>query len=74
MTHEEKKILWKRYPEVWIMFEEYNNILQEDQDAWKRLVDRAGELREKYHAEIDTLLQETVGELEKISKRREKSG
>ena len=71
MTHEEKKILWERYPEVWTMFEEYNGILQEDQDAWKRLVDRAEELREKYHTEIDMLLQETVGELEKISRRRE---
>lgn len=71
MTHEERKILWERYPEVWAMFEEYNSILQEDQGAWKRLVDRAGELREKYHAEIDALLQETVGELEKISRRRE---
>lgn len=71
MTHEEKKILWERYPEVWTMFEEYNGIPQEDQDAWKRLVDQAGELREKYHTEIDMLLQETVGELEKISRRRE---
>lgn len=72
MTHEEKKILWKRYPEVWTMFEEYNGILQEDQDSWKRLVDQAGELRKKYHTEIDMLLQETVGELEKISRRRER--
>lgn len=71
MKHEEKKILWERYPEVWAMFEEYNSILQEDQGAWKRLVDRAGELREKYHTEVDKLLQETVGELEKISRRRE---
>ena len=71
MKHEEKKILWERYLEVWTMFAEYNSILQEDQEAWKRLVERAGELREKYHAEIDTLLQETVGELEKISRRRE---
>ena len=71
MKHEEKKILWERYPEVWTMFEEYNSILQEDQGAWKRLVDRAGELREKYYVEIDALLQETVGELEKISRRRD---
>ena len=71
MKHEKKKILWERYPEVWAMFEEYNSILQEDQEAWKRLVDRAGELREKYHTEVDKLLQETVRELEKISRRRE---
>ena len=71
MTHEEKKVLWKRYPKIWTLFEEYNSILQEDQKGWKRLVDQAEELRKKYHAEVDRILQETVGELEKISRRRE---
>lgn len=70
MKHEEKKILWKRYPEVWTLFEKYNGILQEDQGAWERLVDEAVEIRKKYHAEVDRILQETVGELEKISRRK----
>lgn len=72
MTYEEKKVLWERYPEVWIMFEEYNGILQEDQEAWARLVEHAKKLQEQYHAEVDRILQETIGELEKISRRRER--
>lgn len=72
MTYEEKKGLWERYPEVWTMFEEYNGILQEDQEAWERLVEHAKKLQEQYHEEVDRILQETVGELEKISRRRER--
>lgn len=70
MTHEEKKKLWERYPEAWALFEKYNGILQEDQGAWERLVEEAGEIRKKYHAEVDRILQETAGELEKISRRK----
>ncbi len=70
MTHEEKKKLWERYPEAWALFEKYNGILQEDQGAWERFVEEAGEIRKKYHAEVYRILQETAGELEKISRRK----
>ena len=71
MTHREKTELWERYPEVWEMFVEFNDITQEDGDAWKRLADRAGQINDAYGLPVvEQLLIETVGQLEKISRKR----
>lgn len=71
MTYQEKMLLWKQYPQVWEMFVEFNDITQEDGDAWKRLVDRADQINDAYHLPVvEQLLIETVGQLEKISRKR----
>lgn len=70
MRQEKRLRLWKRYPKVREMFEAYNGVLQEEEDAWERLVEQAGELREEYRSELDEILRDTVMELDKISRKR----
>ena len=71
MTYQEKMLLWKQYPQVGEMFVEFNDITQEDGDAWKRLVDRADQINDAYRLPVvKQLLIETVGQLEKISRKR----
>lgn len=71
MTYQEKAELWGRYPEVWELFVEFNSIAQEDGDAWKRLADRADQIKDAYSLPaVEQLLIETVNQLEKISRKR----
>lgn len=72
MTGREAKSLWNLYPDVRSLFEEYNDILLEDDPAWRDLTERAEtmiqdtgctELKEK-------LILYTVAELERIAKKR----
>lgn len=71
MIYREKQELWKRYPKVWELFVEFNGITQEDGDAWKRLADRANQIRDAYRLPaVEQLLIETVDQLEKISRKR----
>lgn len=71
MTAAEKQVLWKLYPEVWDLFVEFNGILQEDDEVWRRLVDRATEIGIRHNSEtVNRLLQETLLELDVISRRR----
>jgi len=71
VTYQEKMLLWKQYQQVWEMFVEFNDITQEDGDAWKRLVDRADQINDAYRLPVvKQLLIETVGQLEKISRKR----
>lgn len=71
MTSKEKWELWRKYPKVWEMFEEFNGITQEDDEAWRRLIDRVEQLNAIYRLPVvRELLKETVGDLEKISLKR----
>lgn len=72
MTGWEAKSLWSLYPDVRSLFEEYNDILLEDDPAWKDLTEQAEamiwdpgctELKEK-------LILYTVAELERMAKKR----
>lgn len=72
MTGWEAKSLWNLYPDVRSLFEEYNDILLEDDPAWKYLTERAEamiqdagctELKEK-------LILYTAAELERIARKR----
>lgn len=75
MTHQEKQRLWGRYPEVWEMFVEFNGIIQEDDEAWGRLIGRAHQIMDAYDLPVvRELLITTVDDLEKISKKRRGSG
>lgn len=71
MTAAEKQVLWKLHPEIWDLFVEFNGILQEDDEVWGRLVDRATEIGRRHNSEtVNRLLQETLLELDVISRRR----
>lgn len=75
MTYQEKQELWGKYPKVWELFEEFNGITQEDDEAWRRLIDRAERLDAVYGLPVvQELLKETVDDLEKISLKRRESG
>lgn len=75
MTHQEKQELWGKYPKVWELFEEFNGIIQEDDEAWRRLIDRAEWLDAVYGLPVvQELLKETVDDLEKIFLKRRESG
>lgn len=75
MTHQEKQELWKKYPKVWELFEEFNGITQEDDEAWHRLVERVEQLNAVYGLPVvQELLRETVDDLEKISLKRREGG
>ena len=71
MTSEEKRALWRLYPEVWGLLEEFNGILAEDDGAWARLVDEAQRIGGAYgSATVWDLLSETLTDLEKMDKKR----
>lgn len=74
MTHEEKRVLWGLYPEVWEMFMEFNGITMEDDDAWARLVDKADQLGADGSSILRQLLTDTVEDLEKIAEKRRGCG
>lgn len=72
MTAQEREALWKEYLEVRVLFEEFNDVLLEDDQAWFRLVGKCHEIREKYLESdvIELILLDAVFELEKLSKKR----
>lgn len=71
MTGQELIKLWELYPEVRNLYEQYNDILVEDDAAWKELTGIAEELIQKSNTELyTTVILETVRQLEYLAKRR----
>lgn len=72
MTGKELLKLWELYPEARGLYEQYNDILLEDDAAWKELTGTAEELIRKSGIELyATVILETVRQLEILAKRRE---
>lgn len=71
MTGKELLKLWELYPEARELYEQYNDILLEDDSAWKELTSTAEELIRKSSTELyTTVILETVRQLEYLAKRR----
>lgn len=72
MTGREAKSLWDLYPDVRSLFEEYNDILLEDDPAWKDLTEQAeAMIRDPGCTELkEKLILYTVAELERMAKKR----
>ena len=72
MTGCEAKSLWNLYPDVRSLFEEYNDILLENDPAWKDLTEQAeAMIRDPGCTELkEKLILYTVAELERMAKKR----
>ena len=72
MTGREAKNLWGLYPDVRSLFEGYNDILLEDDPAWKDLTEQAESMiRDSGCTELkEKLILYTVAELERMAKKR----
>lgn len=71
MTGKELLKLWELYPEARSLYEQYNDILLEDNAAWKELTGTAEEFIRKSGTELyATVILETVRQLEILAKRR----
>lgn len=71
LTLQERKALWKEYPEVQEVYEEFNDILLEEDGAWKRVMERCHGIREKYQTkQVEAILLDTVWQLECLAKKR----
>lgn len=71
MTGQELTKLWELYPETRNLYEQYNDILVEDDAAWKELTGIAEALIRKSNTELcTTVILETVRQLEYLAKRR----
>ena len=71
MTGQELTKLWELYPEARNLYEQYNDILVEDDAAWKELTGIAEALIRKSSTELyTTVILETVRQLEILAKRR----
>lgn len=71
MTGKELLKLWELYPEARSLYEQYNDILLEDDAAWKVLTGTAEEFIRKSGTELyATVILETVRQLEILAKRR----
>lgn len=71
MTGKELLKLWELYLEARSLYEQYNDILLEDDATWKELVDTAEELIQNSSSEISQeVILETVRQLEYLAKRR----
>lgn len=72
MTGREAKSLWNLYPDVRSLFEEYNDILLENDPAWKDLTEQAeAMIRDPGCTELkEKLILYTVAELERMAKKR----
>lgn len=71
MTGKELLKLWELYPEARGLYEQYNDILLEDDSAWKELTGTAEKLIRKSGTELyATVILETVRQLEILAKRR----
>ena len=71
MTGKELEKLWELYPEVRELYEQYNDILVEDDQAWKELTGRAEELIRQSNTDLKTtVILETVRQLVFLARRR----
>ena len=72
MTGCEAKSFWNLYPDVRSLFEEYNDILLEDDLAWKDLTEQAeAMIRDPGCTELkEKLILYTVAELERMAEKR----
>lgn len=71
MTGKELTKLWELYPEARELYEQYNDILLEDDLAWKEVAGTAENLIRKSSTELyTTVILETVRQLEILAKRR----
>lgn len=71
LAPQERKILWKEYPEVQELYEEYNSILLEDNGAWGRVAERCHQIREQYQTmQVEVALLDVVWQLECLAKRK----
>lgn len=71
MTGKELTKLWELYPEARELYEQYNDILLEDDAAWKEVTGTAENLIRKSSTELyTTVTLETVRQLEILAKRR----
>lgn len=71
MTGKELTKLWELYPEARELYEQYNDILLEDDLAWKEVTGTAENLIRKSSTELyTTVILETVRQLEILAKRR----
>ena len=71
MTGKELEKLWELYPEVRELYEQYNDILVEDDQAWKELTGRAEELIRQSNTDLKTtVILETVRQLEFLARMR----
>lgn len=71
MTGKELEKFWELYPEVRELYEQYNDILVEDDQAWKELTGRAEELIRQSNTDLKTtVILETVRQLEFLARRR----
>ena len=71
LTSQERKALWKEYPEVQELYEEDNSILPEDAEAWERVIKRCHQIREQRQTQqAETALLDAVFQLEHLAKKR----
>lgn len=72
MTNLTRVALWEQYPEVREMFEEYNDILLEDDPSWERLTNRFHEILDSHNGDkyAEAILLDAVDQLEKMAKKR----
>ena len=71
MTGQELTKLWELYPEARNLYEQYNDILVEDDAAWKELTGIAeAQIRTSNTELCTTVILETVRQLEYLAKRR----
>lgn len=71
MTGKELTKLWELYPEARELYEQYNDILLEDDAAWKEVTGTAENFIRKSNTELyTTVILETVRQLEILAKRR----
>lgn len=72
ISSQERKKLWIQYPEVWELFEEFNGIFLEDEQAWEKLVEKCHRIRGQYEKSkvVEILLSDAAYELEGIAKKR----
>lgn len=71
LTPQERKTLWKEYPEVQELYEEFNDILLEDDGTWERVVEHCHEIKKKYQTkQVEAVLLDTVWQLECLAKKR----
>lgn len=71
LTPQERKALWEEYPEVQEMYEEYNDILPEDDGTWERVAECCHQIRKQYQtSQAEAALLDVVWQLECLAKRK----
>lgn len=72
MTGKERERLWAKYPEARKIYEEYNEIRLEDEEAWLSLVESSDKVIKAYNGnpQIKRAMADVVSELDALAKRR----